>query len=137
MEVLHLAATENTPEITLDHLKEIFSMSGESRPENVRNFYEPVMEWLDGYSQYLYFMLDKFEQGTKELNFNFNFEYFNSSSAKYILDILNAVKAFDEKFDNLAIKVNWHYEEFDEDMQEAGEEFQKMSGLPFTFVKVS
>jgi len=49
MEKLIIEATVNSPRIVLDPEEKKFEFSGESRPENVRNFYLPVLEWLEKY----------------------------------------------------------------------------------------
>jgi len=54
---------------------------------------------------------------------------FNTSSAKCIYEILKKVKSFD-KF-GTKIRVNWYYEEYDEDMLECGEDFSDLLSLPF------
>lgn len=123
MEKLTIAPTMNSPRITLDPSSGVFEFSGESRPENVRNFYLPVMEWLESYAS----------GKPGESTFVFNFEYFNSTSAKYILDIFKILKTISDRTGQL--KVRWHYEEDDEDMYEVGMEMSRMSGLDFEYVK--
>jgi hypothetical protein len=50
MEKLIIEATVNSPRIVLDPDEQSFEFSGESRPENVRNFYLPVLEWLEKFT---------------------------------------------------------------------------------------
>lgn len=130
MEKLIIEATVNSPKIVLDPESKKFEFSGESRPENVRNFYLPVLEWLEKYTNHES-GLDK-PQRTSELDCVFNFEYFNSTSAKYILDIFKSLNALDAIGVELDIK--WFYEEDDEDMLEVGEEMSRMSKLKFEYV---
>jgi hypothetical protein len=130
MEKLIIEATVNSPKIVLDPEAKKFEFSGESRPENVRNFYLPVLEWLEKYAQHES-GLDK-PQRTSALDCVFNFEYFNSTSAKYILDIFKSLNALNGLGVNLDIK--WFYEEDDEDMLEVGEEMSRMSKLKFEYV---
>ncbi len=110
-------------------------ISGESRPEDVRKFYLPVLDWLDQYDTYLFWLADKYpETKKKKIQFSFHFEYFNSTSAKYILDILNKLKKL--KSDGFNITVNWHYKKLDEDILKAGKGFEEMISVPFEFVLV-
>ena len=44
MEKLIIEATGNSPRIVLDPESRNFEFSGESRPENVRKFYLPILE---------------------------------------------------------------------------------------------
>jgi len=47
MESLKIEATDKTPRIILDPYNDIFEISGNSRPENVSEFYFPVINWLN------------------------------------------------------------------------------------------
>lgn len=131
MEKLIIDPTPNTPSVTLDPLKNVFQFSGESRPENVRNFYLPVLEWLENYSAEVASLDEKSKEATRE--FHFDFEYFNSTSAKYILDLFKTLGNLHSE--GLSIGVYWHYEEDDEDMLEVGQEMSRMSKLPFEYIK--
>ena len=50
MEKLIIEPTLNSPSVILDPADNRFEFSGESRPENVRNFYMPVLEWLEKFA---------------------------------------------------------------------------------------
>ena len=89
MEKLIIEPTLNTPSVILDPEKNQFQFSGESRPENVRNFYLPVLEWLENFSADL--AGGSPEEKKRDRQFHFNFEYFNSTSAKYILDLFKTL----------------------------------------------
>jgi hypothetical protein len=131
MEKLIIEPTGNSPRIILDPENKKFEFSGESRPENVRKFYLPILEWLEAYTK------DQEESKDEErvpgLQCLFNFEYFNSTSAKYILDIfksLNSISAL-----GIELDIKWLYEEDDEDMLEVGQEMSRMSKLSFEYIK--
>ncbi|PID92554.1 MAG: nuclear pore complex subunit [Bacteroidetes bacterium] len=128
MEKLVIEATPNTPGIVLDPVEGKFSFSGESRPENVRKFYLPVLEWLESYTA----ELKASDKPAKGMEFHFSFEYFNSTSSKFILDIFKLISQLNEA--GLEPGVHWYYEEDDEDMLEVGEEMSRMSKLPFSFI---
>ena len=133
MKPLRIEATEFTPEITLDPDGNQFEISGESRPENAGKFYSDVLDWLDQYYSLRYWKDKKFSD-SPEVVFEFKLEYFNSTSAKFILDILLKLESFQK--DNVKIKVVWQYDEPDIDMKESGEEFAEMTGIPFEFISV-
>lgn len=130
MEKLIIEATVNSPRIVLNPEEKKFEFSGESRPENVRNFYLPVLEWLEKFSTHQSEL--KEPERMPALNCLFNFEYFNSTSAKYILDIFKSLNTLHSLGVDLDIK--WLYEEDDEDMLEVGEEMSRMSKLKFEYV---
>ena len=130
MEKFIIEPTANSPRIVLDPEKRTFEFTGESRPENVRKFYLPVLEWLEAYTGSLEALRD--DQRKFDLQCQFNFEYFNSTSAKYILDIfksLNAINAL-----GVGLDIQWLYEEDDEDMLEVGQEMSRMSKLSFEYI---
>ncbi len=130
MEKLTIEPTANSPLIVLDPEMKNFEFSGESRPENVRKFYLPVLEWLEAYTASQESLQD--DQRTSGLQCLFNFEYFNSTSAKYILDIFKSLNAL--HLLGLDLKIKWLYEEDDEDMLEVGQEMSRMSKLTFEYI---
>ena len=130
MEKLVIEPTFNSPSVILDPESNQFDFSGESRPENVRKFYLPILEWLDSFAKEQSEMSSSARSSS--LLVRFNFEYFNSTSAKYILDIFKALNVLNDL--GIEILVKWLYEEDDEDMLEVGEEMSRMSKLDFEYV---
>jgi len=129
MEKLIIEPTNNSPSVILDPESNTFEFSGESRPENVRKFYLPILEWLEKFASE--------QKGSSSrlasLAVQFDFEYFNSTSAKYILDIFKALSVLNDM--GIEILVKWLYEEDDEDMLEVGQEMSRMSKLEFEYIK--
>lgn len=95
-------------------------IGGESYPENAIEFYKSVQDWLN---EYLPANL------SKEIEFSFKMVYFNTSSSKAILDILDVLEKHHSNNGN--IKVVWLFEEDDEDIEESGEEFKDGLTLPY------
>lgn len=130
MKKLNITATDKSPKVILDPESKIFEMEGNSRPENVRDFYYPIIDTLRDY-------LEDYVSNNKKddlFKFNFKLDYFNSSSAKFISDILVVFKTYAEKGANL--KVYWYFEDGDEDMKEVGEDFSDMISTPFNFIMI-
>ncbi len=125
MEVIKIVGTDDTPTVILDVENEIFEVSGRSLPEDVTAFYEPILDWLDRYS----------ESASGKTVFNFKLVYFNTASSKLILDILLKLEEMYEAGKDIVIK--WHYPEDDEDMEEAGEEYADIVEVPFEQVSYS
>lgn len=134
MEALIKESTENTPGIILDHTKHMLEFLGESRPEDVKKFFAPVFSWLEEYKSYLYFIAGS-SSASVDVNCNFKLEYFNSSSAKVFLDLLNSLKDICKEGGNAKLNINWYYDAPDEDMRDAGEEFEKMVGIKFNLIE--
>ncbi|MBI4647751.1 MAG: DUF1987 domain-containing protein [Bacteroidia bacterium] len=129
MEQLLCEASADTPKVLFDPANKIFEISGESRPENVKVFYEPVLVWLDNY------LAELKAQGKKEaFVLKMYLEYFNSSSAKYFLYI--AKKIFEFVSCGIPVTIEWCYIEDDEDMKETGMEMEKMSKVQFKYTVI-
>lgn len=113
-----------TPHILLqpDGMLEI---SGKSIPENSAEFYQPVYEWLDNYAK----------DPKEKTNLKVELEYFNTSSSKCLLDIFRRLEALN-KSGKSEVTVTWFYEEDDEDMMEAGDDYQTIVKLPFRITKI-
>ncbi|TAL63108.1 MAG: DUF1987 domain-containing protein [Bacteroidetes bacterium] len=126
MNALFVESTELTPKIVFDPINLKFEISGESRPESGGKFYVPLEKWLNQYQLHLI----ELKKAGKAPSFIFKmkFEYFNSSSSKYIYDLLTQiVEMFAAGID---VKIHWHYDSRDTDMEEAGEEFAKLNTFP-------
>jgi len=123
MEPLIINKTDDTPAIHLDKVAGKFEFTGKSLPEDVATFYAPVFSWISDYS----------DNALPESNFIFKMTYFNTASSKIILDILMRLE--DMHNDGKKVSVEWHYEEDDEDMQEAGEEYSEIVEIPFKFIE--
>ncbi len=125
MNKLFIEATDISPKVDFNTETNVFVLEGESRPENVRKFYDPLIEWLENYNNTAL--------GGHNLTFEFRFDYFNSSSAKFIMDILKILEKIKSK--NININIKWYYDEDDEDMLETGEEFSRIIDLTFEYIK--
>lgn len=133
MNALLIEPSDFSPKVVFDPVKNFFEISGESRPENTGKFYMPILEWLKQYQSVLYWEKDKFGQGATHV-FEFKFDYFNSTSAKFIMDMLIQLDKMAQ--DGFSIKAKWHYDIRDEDMKESGEEFSKLlKKLPVEFIE--
>lgn len=114
-----------TPSVVFDASKGLLEIKGRSIPENSIEFYKPVMDCLERYV----------EGPAATTNINIQLEYFNTSSSKCILDIFKKLEQVHKKGNNIVI--NWYYEEDDEDMQEAGEDYQAIIKIPFKMIVVN
>jgi hypothetical protein len=129
MRKLIINQTANSPKVILDPDKKIFEISGESRPPDVPVFYDEILRWLDDYTQHI----TKTHDSRDPVEFNLDFEYFNSSSAKYILDFCKQLAQVRSK--GKEVTVRWHYEDDDMDMLEVGREMSRMAKVPFEYIR--
>jgi len=123
MDIIKITATEDTPNVILDHVNNVFEISGRSLPEDVVVFYQPVIQWLEE--------LEKNPIANMELSIRL--EYFNTASSKLILDILLKLEQIFEN--GSPLKVKWFFLSSDSDMKEAGEEYSEIVGLPFEIIE--
>ncbi|HDJ33206.1 MAG TPA: DUF1987 domain-containing protein [Bacteroidetes bacterium] len=122
MELFKLEPTKRTPEIILNPAGAI-SFSGRSITENAVEFFKPIKHWVEGYLQ----------NPQPETVVNIKLEYFNSSSARMILDILQELLNVGKKGGRLVI--NWFYEEGDDDILERGEYYASILDTNFNFIE--
>ena len=125
MDKLMIMPTDDSPRVVLDKESGVFEISGKSLPEDVSAFYEPVLEWLRGYSG----------DPNESTAFDIRLTYFNTASSKLILDILVILEEM--VLEGKTVNINWHYPEYDEDMKEAGIEYSEMVDVPFTHIEYS
>ncbi|MCW3786476.1 DUF1987 domain-containing protein [Plebeiibacterium sediminum] len=124
METIVREGTPKTPYVRLDGEKGIIEIKGRSIPENSIEFYKPLIDWLEEYSSDV----------NNDTAVNVQLEYFNTSSSKCILDIFKKLESIFKK--GQKVEVNWYYEEDDEDMFEAGEDYQSIINIPFKMIEM-
>lgn len=121
MDNLTIEGSAKTPTVEFKASGELL-IKGRSIPENSIEFYKPLIDWIGNYGGT--------PQGTTEVNIQL--EYFNTSSSKCILDVFKKL----ETLSGTEVKINWYYEEDDEDMLEAGEDYQAIIDIPFKMIEV-
>ncbi|MDC1068471.1 DUF1987 domain-containing protein [Candidatus Kapabacteria bacterium] len=123
MENLIFEGSKTKPFINFNSETGNLLIGGESYPENAIEFYKEIQEWLVSYLS---------QNKEKQIVFNFKMVYFNTSSSKAILDILDILEKHHVKGGK--INVLWQYEQDDEDIQESGEEFADGLTIPYEIV---
>ncbi len=122
MEKIVIEPTNETPKVILDKENSVFEFSGNSLPEDVSTFFHPILNWFDEYAK----------TPNKSTKISFNFEYYNTSSSKMILKLLEKFRDIHRRGND--VEVHWHYLEDDEDMIEAGEDYSENIKVPFKFI---
>jgi hypothetical protein len=119
MENLHIKGSKGVyyiPTIDFDYNTGICILSGESFLENTEKFYEPIYNWLHEYIRIT----------NGPITFNFNLNYYNTSSSRAIRAILNILNEYKKK--GGIVDVNWYLNE-DKDLDEEIEDFEMESGI--------
>ena len=63
---------------------------------------------------------------------DFKLEYYNTGTLFYLTALLKIFQAMSTRAD---VKINWHYDERDEDMYEMGDEFKKSMKINIRLIK--
>lgn len=124
MENLVIEGTPKTPTIKFNPEVGKLLIQGRSIPENSIDFYKPLVDSLEEYSS-------SPKEATKV---DIILEYFNTSSSKCILDVFKKLEKINSA--GSGVTINWHYEEDDEDMLEAGEDYQAIINIPFKMIEI-
>lgn len=119
MEDLIIEGTAKTPTIEFKPAQGYLLLKGRSIPENSIEFYKPLVDILEQYNNG--------SQSTTKVDIQL--EYFNTSSSKCILDVFKKLETINAN--GTEVTINWFYEEEDEDMLEAGEDYQAIINIPF------
>lgn len=110
MSDLILSKTKTTPAIEFISSTGKLLISGESYPENSSEFFKPVFNWLNN-----------FMEMKRDIEFSFKLTYFNTSSSKSILDIIELLENY--HLSGGKVILNWYFEEEDDDIEDSGIEF--------------
>ena len=96
MEIFRLEATSRTPEVELNPEQGTLSMIGESYPEDIRTYYEPIMVALEQFA------------ATQPSDFKITIKltYFNSGSARALMELLDAIDEAAQG--NFNAELNWY-----------------------------
>jgi len=122
MENLSLAKTKNTLGVNFNASTGILELSGSSYPENTTEFFKPLVDWIQKY----------FLEVTGKLVLNIKLDYLNSSSIKYLSDMIDKLENYHKS--GGAVEINWYHKEDDEDIKEMGEEIKEDVGFNFNII---
>ncbi|NPD44268.1 MULTISPECIES: DUF1987 domain-containing protein [unclassified Lentimicrobium] len=124
MKHLKIEGTKQSPFVDFNAENGKLELRGRSIPENSFEFYNPLLEWLMEYAK----------NPKEKTVLKVYLEYFNTSSSKYILEVLkklkDVIKAEGE------VQVDWCYDADDEEMMETGEDYEDVTGLKFEYHEI-
>jgi hypothetical protein len=119
---IHLIPSEDEPEIILDKGKKIIRFSGTSIPEDPDKLFRPVMNWVNQYVK----------SPNPETGIEFSMEYYNSSTARFFVEMLEKFEELNERTGN--VKIIWKCRKDDVVMVDRGEDLQAVINIPFEFI---
>jgi len=125
----YAGASEYTPKTELSNHTGIFEFSGVSRPENVSEFYNKLINWIREFEQHCIGTGKWPENG---ITVNFKLTYCNSASSKYIYQLLEMILGW-MKY-GIKPVVNWYFDENDDTMRDDGMDIADALDYEFNFL---
>ncbi len=122
MDTLTIKGTPETPDVIFDAANNKFEISGKSLPEDVKEFYNPLLLWVRSYA----------DSPNPATVLKVKMDYFNTASSKMILELFEVLNEMHEAGNNVSIE--WYYQEDDEDMMDAGADYADMLDIPFKMI---
>ncbi|HKC67837.1 MAG TPA: DUF1987 domain-containing protein [Bacteroidia bacterium] len=120
MKKIEIAAKDQTPFVILDKENSVFEIRGYSYPDEALEFYSEIIEWFKEY----------IKNPNEETKLIFDLIYVNSTSIKFINEIL---KKLDELFaTGKKVAIEWFFMPDDEDMQQLGSVLKDFHKTPIT-----
>jgi hypothetical protein len=111
---LRVTGTNSTPEVSYSVSGQMCSLIGVSTPVDSMDFYRPIIQWVVDHQ-------NEIVEGTK---FEFQLNYFNSSSMKALLWLIQQISELIQS--GKKWQMVWVVLEEDEFMQEGGEAIQSL-----------
>ena len=123
MTIFHQEATSRTPQVELDSTKGIFLLQGESYPEDSTVFFAPIRVALN----------DVLEDVKNGLNVDIKLIYFNSSSARALMEIMDQMNQ--KASLGTAVNVRWYCDPEDDITREFAEDISEdLGAINFTII---
>jgi hypothetical protein len=127
MNPINIAKTARTPQIDFDFTENKFAISGESYPEDASAFYGPLLTNINNHF---------IESRDTDISFRFELIYFNSSTAKIVMELFEALE--EAATSGNRVTITWVYEAGDDNVKELGEEFaEELSEAKFVLEKIA
>ena len=122
MDAISIQETEATPTVEFSPENGILTIKGRSHPENSKVFYNPIISWCEEYVS----------TEPEKTILNVELEHFNTMTSKSLLDVFRSLKPLHDEGKDLIVK--WFYEADDEELLDAGQTYQEITGLNFEMV---
>ncbi|MCU0440236.1 MAG: DUF1987 domain-containing protein [Raineya sp.] len=111
-----------TPDVNFSAQTGICEIAGESYQEETFEFFNKLVAWIEEF----------IVKVKKPIVFNFKLSYFNTSSARAILEMLILLKKYKEE--GGSVEINWYYQDEEDSTYEEAEDMQSQTGLRFNMI---
>jgi hypothetical protein len=125
MKDLLIKSTAQTPFIYLQGGDGEMEIKGRSIPEKADEFWAPILNWFQAYEM----------NPSDSTCVKINLEYFNVSTSRRLLNLLNILNDITRKGKKVTVK--WFYKKDDVDMYDVGQDYSYILHLPFEFNEVN
>lgn len=125
MENLVIQGTSHEPTVEFTYCTGELIIEGTSLPENVVEFYEPIFEWINTYSQ----------KAIHTTHVYLNFEYLNTASTNIIARIIDILQEIEAQ--GKSVLFTWYYDQGDYDMRELAYELFEETDCKFSLEVVN
>jgi hypothetical protein len=116
---IDMKGTDKTPAVLLDAHTGELSLTGCSIPENADRFFSPLFDLVEAYA----------DKPAPRTTVHVRLSYFNSSSSKYLLDILKVLEDLHATGGSV-VTMHWYHAAGDLDMEEAGHDYGSLLEFP-------
>ena len=110
--MMQFKGTNNLPSLDFDEEAGLLILTGRSTSVEKDDFWNPLIEKMDSYLN-----------TPRDITMIIDFEYFNTTSAKSMLELFKLIVNKTKK-NNKTFLIEWFYD--DNDMMEAGEDYSSM-----------
>jgi hypothetical protein len=117
-------ATERTPKVEFNNAASELLLEGICIPELTHDFFKPIIA----------FVHEAGETGIKQFSLIVKLHFFNTGSARYILELMKNIQKLKEK--GIEIKFKWYFSEDDEDIEEAGRSYAFILNETFEMIPI-
>ncbi|MBQ5403040.1 MAG: DUF1987 domain-containing protein [Bacteroidales bacterium] len=122
MERIQIDPLQNAPRIDFDPDNGVLLFEGKSLMEDSEAFYLPLVNWIIEYAKAPH-------KGTVV---NFRYDYFNTSSSKWLITITKQLKLLYDA--DPTTTINWYWP--DDDILEYGEVIRDLVDMPINLIEI-
>ena len=100
-------------------------LEGRSICEDPLEFYTPVIDWVKALK----------ENPPKSIILKIQLDFFNTASSKILIHLFSIFDSIHKKGNE--VKIIWYYNSGDEEILQAGMDYESLIDVPFTLVEIS
>ncbi len=123
MSELKIEGTEKTPTVYFNLEEGAFSFYGNSMPETPSVFYSQILSWLN----------TRQPQFNGSINLQFDFDYLDSPSFGYIVEVLRVFERMEGANENVSVR--WTFAADDVDTAEVGKDLLELCDIPISILE--